>query len=129
MIETATLITLCLLFLIFFRPGKMPPLEKVLVIDRPGHYHLTLAPQLNLAQPFIEAVIAQFGTPNEGERDSAPGYFEVRDPQVKAHGRDRYLLARFPIGDEQSLAADEKLRGALCQAAEKCGIQVRPLDK
>lgn len=52
MIETLTIITLSVLFLIFFRPGKTPPLDNPMVIERPGKYHVTLAPQLNLAQPF-----------------------------------------------------------------------------
>ena len=59
MIETLTLITLCVLFLIFFRPGKTPPLESQLVIERPGQYKITLVPQLNLAQRFIEALIVR----------------------------------------------------------------------
>src|SRR3989339_1463972 len=91
MIETATLITLCMLYLIFFRPGKTPPLENPLVIERAGQYHLTLAPWLNLAQLFIEAIIAQLGT--LPEQNTATMFFEVRDRQVIAHGYDFYLLA------------------------------------
>ncbi|MFA6061270.1 MAG: hypothetical protein WC736_01565 [Gallionella sp.] len=91
MIETATLITLCMLYLIFFRPGKTPPLENPLVIERAGQYHLTLEPRLNLAQPFIEAIIVQLGTLSE--QNTATMCFEVRDKQVIAHGDDFYLLA------------------------------------
>lgn len=93
MIETATLITLCMLYLIFFRPGKTPPLENPLVIERPGQYHLTLAPQLNLAQPFIEAVANHIGSTGETGQSSATQFFEAHDPQVVAHGFDFYLLA------------------------------------
>ncbi|MFA6971190.1 MAG: hypothetical protein WC208_07290 [Gallionella sp.] len=93
MIETATLITLCMLFLIFFRPGKTPPLENPLVIERPGQYHLTLAPQLNLAQTFIEALANQIASSDEAAQSSATQFFEVRDNQVAAHGFDLYLLA------------------------------------
>jgi len=93
MIEFTTLVTLCMLYLIFFRPGKTPPLENPLVIERAGQYHLTLAPQLNLAQPFIEAVANQMEASGEGKPDSATQYFEVRDKQVNAHGYDFYLLA------------------------------------
>lgn len=93
MIETATLITLCMLFLIFFRPGKTPPLEKSLVIERGGQYHLTLAPQLNLAQTFIEGIASRLASSTPQEQSSATHYFEVRDPQVAAHGFDFYLLA------------------------------------
>lgn len=93
MIETATLITLCMLYLIFFRPGKTPPLQNLLVIERPGQYHLTLAPKLNLAQPFIEALASQIGSSGEAGSGSLTRFFEVHDPQVVAHGFDYYLLA------------------------------------
>lgn len=90
MIETATIITLCLLYLIFFRPGKTPPLENPLVIERPGKYHVTLAPQLNLAQSYIEEIARQV---NASSASSAPQFFAVHDKQVTAHGCDFYLLA------------------------------------
>jgi hypothetical protein len=82
-----------LLFLVFVRPGKTPLLEKSLVIERAGQYHLTLAPQLNLAQPFIEALAVNLGSIIESERDSETLFFAVRDKQVAAHGFDFYLLA------------------------------------
>lgn len=93
MIETLTIITLSVLFLIFFRPGKTPPLNNPLVIERPDQYHMTLMPQLNLAQPFIEAIAAQIGKSSDSTQYSATQYFEVRDKQVTAHGHDCYLLA------------------------------------
>ena len=93
MIEFTTIVTLCVLYLIFFRPGKTPPLENPLVIERAGQYQLTLAPHLNLAQPFIEAIASRIGASDEGKPDSATQFFEVRDKQVKTHGFDFYLLA------------------------------------
>lgn len=93
MIETATLITLCMLFLIFFRPGKTPALENPLVIERPGQYLLTLAPQLNLAQPFAEGIAARLLSADRQDQSSETQYFEVRDPLVVAHGFEFYLLA------------------------------------
>ena len=54
---------------------------------------MTLAPKINLAQPFIEAVSKQLGTPNDATQYSETQYFEVRDNQVTAHGYDCYLLA------------------------------------
>lgn len=93
MIETATLITLCMLYLIFFRHGKTPPLENPLVIERPGQYHLTLAPKLNLAQSFIEAVANQIVSSGQAGTSSSTHFFEVHDKQVAAHGSDSYLLA------------------------------------
>ncbi|HEX5363624.1 MAG TPA: hypothetical protein VFW59_05110 [Gallionella sp.] len=91
MIETATIITLCLLYLIFFRPGKTPPLENPLVIERAGQYHMTLAPQLNLAQPFVEEIARQVEVSSAAS--SASQFFAVCDKQVTAHGYDFYLLA------------------------------------
>ena len=93
MIETITIITLCVLYLVFFRPGKTEPLKNPLVIERPGQYHMTLAPQLNLAQPFVEAVAQQLGQAGDAGQNTASVYFEVRDRQVTAHGDDCYLLA------------------------------------
>ncbi len=93
MIETITIITLCVLYLVFFRPGKTPPLNNPLIIERPGVYHMTLAPQINLAQPFIEAVAKIIGVSSDLTKHSSTQYFEVRDNQVTAHGYDCYLLA------------------------------------
>ncbi len=90
MIETITLITLSLLLLAILRPGKTPPLESPLAIERAGQYHMTLAPKLNLAQGFVEEV----GKRLAGGVGSSPScYFVVRDKQVVAHGADFYLLA------------------------------------
>jgi hypothetical protein len=93
MIETATLITLCMLYLMFFRPGKTPPLGNPLVIERTGQYHLTLAPQLNLAQSFLEAIAGQIADLADVPANTETTYFEVRDSEVAAHGFDCYLLA------------------------------------
>lgn len=93
MIETLTLITLSVLFLIFFRPGKTPPLNNPLVIERPGQHHMTLAPQLNLAQPLVEAISKKIRAQVQTQLDCATQCFEVRDKQVTAHGQEFYLLA------------------------------------
>ena len=93
MIETLTIITLCMLYLIFFRQGKTPPLKNSLVIDRPGKYHITLAPHLNLTQPYIEAIAQQLLEPAERSGDSNTLYFIVRDKDAAAHGHETYLLA------------------------------------
>lgn len=93
MIETLTLITLSVLFLIFFRPGKTPPLNNPLIIERPGQHHMTLAPQLNLAQPLIEAISKEIRAQVQTQLDCITQCFEVRDKQVTAHGQEFYLLA------------------------------------
>lgn len=92
MIEFTTLVTLCVLYLVFFRNGKTPALKSPLVVERPGQYHLTLAPQLNLAQPYIESIGSRLMS-DEIKPDSATQFYEVRDKQVAAHGFDFYLLA------------------------------------
>ena len=93
MIETLTLITLCILYLIYFRPGKTPPLNSALVIKRPGRYQATLAPQLNLAQPFIESIVKQLESAHDDRQDSSSQVFEVYDNQVVKHSKKFYLLA------------------------------------
>jgi len=125
MLETITLITLSLLLMSILRPGKTPPLDNPLVIECPGQYHMTLAPKINLAQPFIEAVAKQLDTANSAIQYSATQYFEVRDNQVTAHGHDCYLLAitqrngllyfqaASPSGKEQN-----SQRETICKFAE-----------
>jgi len=93
MIETITLITLCILYLVFFRPGKTPPLNNPLVINRPGKYHVTLAPHLNLAQPYVEAIAQHMMASSERSGDSDTQFFKVTDKHVTSHGHDTYLLA------------------------------------
>ena len=94
MIETLTVITLCILYLVYFRPGKTPPLENQLVIERPGKYKITFAPKLNIVQPFIEAVIDRIVKLNvTTQHGSAIRYFAVSDKQVAANKGDVYLLA------------------------------------
>lgn len=93
MIETLTLITLATIWLIFFRPGKTPPLESRLTIERPGRYRIVLAPKLNLAQPFIEAIAQRIGSSGDATQSSETLYFAVRDKQVAGNDKDVYLLA------------------------------------
>jgi hypothetical protein len=93
MIETLTLITLCMLYLIFVRPGKTPPLNNPLVIERPGKYHVLLAPNLNLAQPLVEAIAQRLLESSNEALNSTTQFFEVQDSHVKAHGHAAYLLA------------------------------------
>jgi hypothetical protein len=89
-----TLVTLVLLIVVFVvKPGRTPPLQNPLVIDRTGKYHITLAPQLNLAQPYIEDIAKQLDKIGSLPLNSSTHYFEVRDSEVKAHGRNYYLLA------------------------------------
>lgn len=92
MIETVTIITLCFLYLIFFRPGKTPKLENPLVIERTGLYRITMAPQLNLAQPFIEAIATRMRDGSVMPTGEMASVFAVRDKQVVPKGADYYVL-------------------------------------
>jgi hypothetical protein len=93
MIESITIVTITLLLLAYFRPGKTPPLENALSIERSGKYTIALAAKLNLAQPFVERVAERIRLSISGMDGGAIQYFIVRDRQVKAHGSDIYLLA------------------------------------
>lgn len=93
MIELFTLTILTLLGIAIIRPGKTPPLDSPLIIQRPGQHHITLAPQLNLAQPLLEAISQEIRKQVQPQENSATQYFEVRDKQARAHGQDFYLLA------------------------------------
>ena len=93
MIETLTLITLCMLYLIYVRPGKTPPLNNPLIIERPGKYHALLAPNLTLAQPLVEAIAQRLLESPSETGNSSTQFFEVQDTHVTAHGHTAYLLA------------------------------------
>jgi hypothetical protein len=93
MIETLTLITLCTIALLVFRPGKTPPLESPLVINRIGQFHAVLAPKINLAQPLLENISRRVTEEMRQGGNTPPLYFRVEDKEVKAHGQDYFLLA------------------------------------
>ena len=93
MIESITIVTISLLLLAYFRPGKTPPLENPLIINRAGKYQITLAPKLNLAQPFIEAVAKEINIAFPATESKAIQFFVVRDRQARSHGSDIYLLS------------------------------------
>ncbi|WP_283745857.1 hypothetical protein [Sideroxydans sp. CL21] len=77
--------------LVIFGKGKLLPSEKRLVIERKGQYRMVLAPGLNLAQPFIEAIARQVSL-GEACEDGALLCFEVRDKHVATRKRPSYLL-------------------------------------
>lgn len=93
MIETLTIITLFMLYIIYFRPGKTPPLNNPLVIERPGKYHVLLAPNLNLAQPLVEVIAQRLLESSSDAGNSTTQFFKVQDSHVTAHGHAAYLLA------------------------------------
>ena len=91
--ESLLLITLITIIVLAIRRGKPVILDNPLVIERPGQYHITFAPQLNQAQKFVEAIASQFNESGNQAVNLASQYFEVRDPIVQPKDADFYLLA------------------------------------
>jgi hypothetical protein len=91
--ESLLLITIITLIVLTIRRARPVILETPVIIQRPGQYHITLAPQLNRAQTFIEQIAKQFVQSHLPERDLPTQYFEVRDPKVFSRGLSFYLLA------------------------------------
>lgn len=91
--ESLLLVTIITLIVLTIRRARPVILHNPVIIQRPGKYHITLAPQLNRAQTFIEKVAAQFSREHPSHGDFPGRYFEVRDPKVFAQGADCYLLA------------------------------------
>ncbi len=91
MVESFLLLCLITIVILTIRRGKPIVLDNPVIIQRPGQYHITLAPQLNRAQTFIENIARQF--PLAASNEFATQYFEVHDPKVFAQGENFYLLA------------------------------------
>ncbi len=91
--ESLLLITIITLIVLTIRRARPVILHNPVTIQRPGEYHITLAPQLNRAQTFIEQIALQFSKTHSLHGDFPSRYFEVRDPKVFAQGADCYLLA------------------------------------
>lgn len=93
MIELTLLTILLAIVIIVIKPGRTPPLENPLVIERSGQFRATLAPKLNLAQPLIESISKNMSAQARALGDTSTLYFSIQDGDVKAHGADHYLLA------------------------------------
>ena len=91
--ESLLLITIITLVVLAIRRARPVVLENPVIIQRPGQYHITLAPQLNRAQTFIEQIVRQFSESHPPSGDLPGQYFEVRDPSVFSRGESSYLLA------------------------------------
>lgn len=91
--ESLLLLTIITLIVITIRRARPVILENPVIIQRPGQYHITLAPQLNRAQTFVEQIAKQYIQSQPSERDLQTQYFEVRDPKVFSKGQSSYLLA------------------------------------
>ena len=87
----AMLWILMILILVVIGRGKMLPSEKRLIIERQGHYKMDLAPGLNLAQPFIEAIAQQISASHA--QDQLTLRFKVRDKNISSRKLPFYLLS------------------------------------
>ena len=91
--ELLLLTTIVTLVILTIRRAKPVVLDHPLIINRPGKYHITLAPQLNRAQTFIEGIAKQIGDIVPDTSDGETQYFAVHDENVCASGEKLYLLA------------------------------------
>lgn len=91
--ETLLVLTLLTLVVLTIRRAKPVVLDNPVIIQRPGQYHITLAPQLNRAQIFVEQIAKQFFQLHAPEGDLPTQHYEVFDPKVFAQGESSYLLA------------------------------------
>ena len=92
-VELFLLVLLIALVVLVIRGGKTAALEKPLIIQSPGRYHITLAPDLERVQTFIEEITGQFTQSNPPRQDLPGQFFEIRDPDVPVQQGKCYLLA------------------------------------
>jgi len=90
--ESLLLITLVTLVVLTIRRSKPVLLDHPLIISRPGQYHITIAPQLNPAQSFLEAIAQQLGSV-VALPDSELCCYAVHDAQVATDKDKLYLMA------------------------------------
>ncbi len=90
--ESLLLITLVTLVILTIRRSKPVLLDHPLIISRPGQYHITIAPQLNPAQSFLEAVAQQLGSV-VALPDSELCCYAVHDAKVATDKDKLYLMA------------------------------------
>lgn len=83
---------LMIVTLIVIGRGKMLPSEQSLVIERNGQYRMDLAPGLNLAQPFIEAIASQVTLREDTNHNGLILCFEVRDKNLSSRKQPFYVL-------------------------------------
>lgn len=92
-VELVILAVLVTLVVIGMRCGRAAVPDIPIIVHQPGHYHITLAPQLGGAQPFIENIATQFAGIYRPQGDIPTRYFEVHDPNIPVPGEKFYLLA------------------------------------
>lgn len=79
------------LVILTIRSGRPVILETPVIIHRVGKYHITLAPQLNRAQNFIEQIAVELARLKLSDSDTQ--IFAVYDEEICPTGEKMYLLA------------------------------------
>lgn len=92
MVELFILAAIVALVVLALRSGRRVVLDEPLIIDHPGKYHITLAPQLQHARTFIESIAGRFADSGHQAGDTPTLHFEVHPAGVKREVGN-YLLA------------------------------------
>ncbi len=83
---------LIVVVLVVIGRGMILPSEKPIIIERNGQFKMHLAPGLNLAQPFLEAIVDRVP---RGEKPDGNGImlrFRVQDKNISSRKLPFYLL-------------------------------------
>lgn len=81
-----------IVILVIIGRGKILPSEQAIIIDRKARYKMELAPGLNLAQSFIEAIAEQVILIEDVKHNEFILNFEVQDKNIASRKRPFYLL-------------------------------------
>lgn len=135
--ESLLLITIITLVVLTIRRARPVILETPVIIQRSGQYQITLAPQLNRAQTFLEQIAKQFTQSHQSGGDLSTQYFEVRDPRVFSKGESSYLLAialrggvlYFQAVNPKSLRGDTGNRYKTLNEYSEAAMQHHPLSE
>lgn len=91
MIELVILIVVVAAVILAIRKGGAAVSDEPLIVQRPGQYHITLAPQLEPSLGFIETVAQRLAGDSLPAEDVPTRYFRVR--RADGQAENFYLLA------------------------------------
>lgn len=91
MIELALLIVIVAAVILAVRKGGAAVPEEPVIVQRPGHYHITLAQQLDSARGFVEAAAQRLDGGHRPSGDTPTRYFRVQ--REGGRTEDFYLMA------------------------------------
>ncbi|BBI98861.1 hypothetical protein FGKAn22_05540 [Ferrigenium kumadai] len=91
MIELVLLAVVVATVILAIRKGGAAVPVEPLIVQRPGQYHITLAPQLDSSLGFIEAVAQRLAGDSQPAGDTPTIFFQVR--RAGGQAENFYLLA------------------------------------